>query len=139
LSTSAKIAETVSPSPTDLHKLPTNKKVKKEDLNVELVHHVMHTSKTGLICTRKFTEDVEEEKDVTREITPLLPVNLEIPKDKFVEQYKGIVYDGIKAGRTDVQQTARNEYKYVQHLQKYKGIGQLQIIYVNFGFPCNFC
>ena len=109
MSTLAKNAETVSPSPspTDLRKLPTNKKVKKEDLNAELVNHVMHTSKTSLFRTCKFIEDVEEEKDVTREIIPLLPVKLEIPEDEFVEKYKGIVYDGIKAGRTDVQSNGK--------------------------------
>ena len=107
MSTLAKIAEIVSPSPTDLHKLPTNKKVKKEDLNAELVNDAMHASKTGLYCTCKFIEDVEEEKDITREIMPLLPMKLEIPEDEFIEKHKGIVHCGMKAGHTAVQSNGK--------------------------------
>jgi len=80
---------------------------------------VTHASKTGSFCTCKFIEGAEEEKDVTREITPLLPVKLEIPKDEFMEKHKGIVHNGVKAGRADVQSNDKKmSASCVHHLQK---------------------
>ena len=76
----------------------------------------------GLFRTGKFIEDVEEEKDVTREIIPLLPVKLEIPDDEFVEKYKGIVYDGIKAGRTDVQSNGKKRVQGTSNVCKQQDI-----------------
>ena len=67
----------------------------------------MHTAKTALFRSVKFIEDYKEEEEVTKEIIPLLPVRLEIPEKEFVQNYKGIVYEGIKAGRTDVQSNGK--------------------------------
>ena len=104
---SAPVTDSIAPSPTNQRSLPTNKKVKKEDLNQELVAHVMHASKTASFRSCKFIEDVEEEEEVTKEIVKFLPVKLEMPVAEFVAKYKGVVYDGIKAARTDVQSNGK--------------------------------
>ena len=87
-------------------------------MNKELVNHVMHTGKTALFRTVKFIEDSKEEEEVTREIVPFLPVKLEMPIDEFVQQYKGVVYDSIKAGRTDVQSNGKKRVQGTSNICK---------------------
>ena len=79
----------------------------------------MHTGKTALFRTVKFIEDSKEEEEVTREIVPFLPVKLEMPIDEFVQQYKGVVYDSIKAGRTDVQSNGKKRVQGTSNICKF--------------------
>jgi len=109
-------------SPAGLPVLTTTKsakkKVKTENLNQELVGHVTHTSKTALFRNCKFIEDVKEEEDVTKDLIPFLPVKLPMPEEEFVENYKGVVYEGIKAARTDVQSTGKKRAQGTSNLCK---------------------
>jgi len=86
-------------------------KVKKQDLNEDLQNHVISTAKTVLFQTVKFIEDELEEEEVTEEIIPFLPVDIGMGKEHFVKLYSGCVYDGIKAGRTDVQSNGKKTGK----------------------------
>jgi hypothetical protein len=81
--------------------------VKKADLCKELVAHVTHASKTVLFRTCKFIEDELEEMEVTRELIPYLPNKLKMSEDEFITNYSDIVYEGIKACRTDVQSNGK--------------------------------
>ena len=79
----------------------------------------MHASKTALFRTCKFIEDVKEEEDVTKEIIPFLPVKLTMPKEEFVQNHKGIVCEGIKAGRTDVQSNGKKRAQGTSNVCKF--------------------
>ena len=94
------------------------KKVKTENLNQELVGHVTHTSKTALFRNSKFIEDVKEEEDVTKDLIPFLPVKLPMPEEEFVENYKRVVSEGIKAARSDVQSTGKKRAQGASNLCK---------------------
>ena len=114
--------QTSSPTTQTLQKLPMNKKVKKEELNNELMNHVMHTAKTALFCTCKFIEDEEEEKEVTDELIEYLPVDLGMPKEEFTAKYSNVVYEGIKAGRTDVQSSGKKRAQGTHDLCKFGSV-----------------
>lgn len=89
-------------------KLPTSaKKVKSQDLNQELVAHVMHTAKTIGFRNFKFIEDAIEEAEITQELIKHIPVDIGISVEEFTEKYGQTVYEGIKAGRTDVQSNGK--------------------------------
>jgi hypothetical protein len=82
----------------------------------------MHAAKTVSFRSSKFIEDVKEEEEVTLEIIPFLPVKLEMPVDEFVAKYKGVVYDGIKAGRTDVQSNGKKRAQGTSNVCKMRKI-----------------
>lgn len=100
-------ASTSTPPSALSSKSSGSAKVKKSELNQELVNHVTNVSKTVLFRTTKFIEDELEEKEVTEEILPHLPVPIKMPKEEFIAKYSNVVYEGIKAGRTDVQSSGK--------------------------------
>ncbi len=85
----------------------TKSKVPKKELNQELVNHVTNTAKTIMFRTWKFIEDELEEREITKEIIPYLPVEIEMDEEEFVANYSNIVYEGIKTARTDVQSNGK--------------------------------
>jgi len=89
-------------------KLPTSgKKAKPEDLNQELAAHVLHVAKTVGFRNNKFIEDAWEEEEITKDLIKYIPVDIGMPVEEFVEKYGNTVYEGIKAGRTDVQSNGK--------------------------------
>lgn len=96
----------------------TKPKVKKADLNQELVNHVNQTTKTVLFRTCKFIEDALEEEEVTRELIPYLPVDIGMPEADFVANYKNVVYEAIKGCRTEVQSSGKKRAKGKNYLCK---------------------
>lgn len=90
---------------------PTKSKVKKADLNQELVNHVNQVAKTVLFRTWKFIEDSLEEEEVTKEIIPYLPVDIGMAEDEFVANYSNVVYEAIKNARTEVQSNGKKRAK----------------------------
>ena len=88
--------------------IPTNRKIKKENLNDDLVQHTMTAAKTFLFRQTKFVEDIFQERELAEDIIPHLAVDLPpISKEEFIDDYSGIVYNGIKAACTDVQSNAK--------------------------------
>ena len=87
--------------------IPTNRKIKKENLNDDLVQHTMAAAKTFLFRQTKFVEDIFQERELAEDIIPHLAVDLPISKEEFIDDYSGIVYNGIKAACTDVQSNAK--------------------------------
>jgi len=86
----------------------TSRKIKtKPELNEDLVQHTMTATKTFLFCQTKFVEDIIQERELAEQIIPHLGVTLPISKEEFVNDYSGIVYNGIKAACTDVQSNAK--------------------------------
>jgi len=87
--------------------MATDRRIKKSELNNDLVQHTMAAAKTFLFRQTKFVEDIMEEKELTKEIIPHLGVDLPISKEEYIAKYSGIVYNGIKAACTDVQSNAK--------------------------------
>ena len=87
--------------------VPTSRRLKKADLNDDLVQHTMAAAKTFLFRQTKFVEDLIQERELAEEIIPHLGVDLPISEEEFVDNYSGIVYNGIKAACTDVQSNAK--------------------------------
>ena len=73
--------------------VPTNRKIKKENLNDDLVQHTMAAAKTFLFCQTKFVEDIFQERELAEDIIPHLAVDLPISKEEFIDDYSGIVYN----------------------------------------------
>ena len=109
-----------APVSTNLRTLPKSKSKKKkgkyDHLCEELVSHVIQTAKTVGFCNFKFIQDIEEERDAARFLIPFLPVTLKMSEEEFIENYKGVVYDAIKAARTEVQSNGK---KRVQGASKF--------------------
>jgi len=115
-------------------------KVKKEDLSQDLVIHVTAVAKTVLFRCVKFIEDELDEKEVTEEIIPFLPIDIGMPKAKFCELYSGVVYDTIKQARSDVQSNGKKRAKGMHFLYDllkcYKYFAILHESFVNNGYFC---
>ena len=56
--------------------IPTNRKIKKENLNDDLVQHTMTAAKTFLFRQTKFVEDIFQERELAEDIIPHLAVEI---------------------------------------------------------------
>jgi len=102
------------------------------------VGHVTHASKTALFRNCKFIKDVKEEEDVAKDLIPFLPVKLLMLEEEFVENYKGVVHEGIKAACTDVQSTGKKRAQGASNFCKIPTFWAFaaKLMYVNFGILC---
>ena len=90
---------------------PTGSKIKKEDLNEELVDMVRNLSKNYLFRYTKFVEDELQEKELAEEVYDYLKVDTGMDKAEFVAKYSNIVYQGIKAACSEAQQLGKTRAK----------------------------
>ena len=77
--------------------------VDESKLNTELVLHTETAAKTFLFRTWKFVENEEDLVHATQDTIPFLQIELEVPENEYITNYKWKVNDALSKGRQYVQ------------------------------------